>query len=383
MRNLAMLRAASQFATVDVLTFHAADSSPKAEPDQSDIAGRYARIQPPSRPLSLRALDTVRSRLPDMAWRLWSPEFAGTLRRWAAEQPYDAIQVEGIELGRYALPTFGQARVVFDDHNVEFLLQQRAYEADRTDPRRWHGAGYSAIQARKLRRFEHEICTRADRVVTVSAEDARRLSELGPREPLVIPNTLDISRYVFTPRPDQAPPVALFPGTMSFRPNADAARWLIQRVLPELASLAPEIRLFIAGRHPPSDLIRYGQANPAIAVTGEVPDMAPYWARSTVCVLPLQVGGGTRFKALEAMALGLPVVSTSLGMEGIEALPGRDFLLANTPAAFAHAVAHVFHDPALRRSLADHARQIVERHYTQEIVDQRLRDLYAGLWCHD
>ena len=107
--------------------------------------------------------------------------------------------------------------------------------------------------------------------------------------------------------------------------------------------------------------------------------MTPYWERATLCILPLQVGGGSRFKALEAMALGVPIVSTSLGMEGIDASPGRDYLRADDAASFAQAVQHLLGNTILQRSLASHAREVVKGSYTQATVTERLTGLYQQL----
>jgi glycosyltransferase involved in cell wall biosynthesis len=166
---------------------------------------------------------------------------------------------------------------------------------------------------------------------------------------------------------------------MDFRPNAEAAMWFIERVLPRISSALAELQCYFAGRNPSVNLIRRGQHDPRIAVTGEVPSMDVYWQRASVCILPLQVGGGSRFKALEAMAHGVPIVSTSLGMEGIEARPGHDYLRADDPASFADAVEHLLENNALRQALAVHARVVVERGYQQSVVTEGLSRLYGQL----
>jgi glycosyltransferase involved in cell wall biosynthesis len=380
MRNLTMMRAAATLGAVDLLTF--GDSSEmSAEDDLAALCRGFERVPRPRRTLATRGLTMLRSRLPDMAHRLWSDDFSDRFRAWVMQHEYDVIQVEGIELARYvtSIQRESKARVVFDDHNVEYLLQQRAFEIDRTRLTHIPGAAYSAVQAARLRSFERQVCESSDAVIAVSEEDAERLRSISRSRPVVIPNAIDLSDYPFAGDRSTDGHTLLFPGTMDFRPNADAAIWFVEAILPRLVATVPDVQCFFAGRRPRSKLVRHGQRDPRIAVTGDVPSMAPYWERATVCILPLQVGGGSRFKALEAMALGVPIVSTSLGMEGIEASAGHDYLRADDAASFADAVRHLLEDPSLRRSLAKHARQVVEHGYTQAVVTERLAGLYQRL----
>ncbi|HEX3246853.1 MAG TPA: glycosyltransferase family 4 protein [Chloroflexota bacterium] len=381
MRNLTMIRAAATLGPVDLITFNACQNDTGPADELGQLCRRVERFEAPRRSMAGRATSLLRSSLPDMAHRLWSREINVIVKQWLDDCPYDIVQVEGIELARYirAARSNGRPRVVFDDHNVEYLLQERAFEFNRTRPAHLHTAAYSAVQARRLRSFEREACKSSDVVVAVSEQDARRLRLLGSKEPAVIPNAIDVSSYPFKPDRVGNGRTLLFPATMDFRPNAEAAMWFIERVLPRISSALPDFQCYFAGRNPSADLIRRGQHDPRIAVTGEVPSMDVYWQRASVCILPLQVGGGSRFKALEAMAHGVPIVSTSLGMEGIEARPGHDYLRADDPASFADAVQHLLQNNALRQALAVHARVVVERGYPQSVVAERLSALYAQL----
>ncbi|MFN0073365.1 MAG: glycosyltransferase family 4 protein [Chloroflexota bacterium] len=381
MRNLTMIRAAATRGPVDLITFGGFEAITDAmtSDELTRLCRRFTFIPTPRRTTAQRAKTLARSHLPDMAHRLWSDDFHATYRRWVAKHDYDLIQVEGIEMARFALADAPERKIIFDDHNVEFLLQQRAFEFDRWRITRIHAAAYSALQARRLRRFEREVCLHAQAVVTVSAEDAARLRALGPCDPQIIPNAIDIDSYPFQGDRADHSATLLFPGTMDFRPNADAALWFIDQVLPRLMAITPQVLCYFAGRNPSPTLIKHGQHNHRIAVTGEVPSMAPYWNRAAVCILPLQGGGGTRFKALEAMAYGVPIISTGLGMEGIEALAGRDYLRADDPASFAEAVAHLLQNPSLQSALSANGRRVVERGYTQAVVTERLGKLYQRL----
>jgi polysaccharide biosynthesis protein PslH len=375
LRNFRLIQSAALEHEVHLLSFL---DRPIRPTDQEPVEALCRRVEvrpAPTHGTVRRLATTLGSPLPDMAYRRWSPRFARTLRRLLDEERPDLVEVEGIEMARY-LPICRGRRRVFSEHNVESLLQRRAYEVDRLQPPRWPLAAYSVIQARKLARFERAACRLADRVLTVSSADARALERLEPGgRYAVVPNAIDTEAY--PPRRDPPDrPGLLFTSTFDFRPNADAADWFLDEVFPRVRVRHPDVRAFLVGRAPRPALVARGQRDAAIAVTGAVERLDPYWARATVYVLPMRAGGGVRFKALEAMAAGVPIVSTTLGMEGIVAEPGRHYLAADTAPAFADAVARLLDDSALRRSLAGAARRLVRERYDWRAVAPALLAVY-------
>jgi glycosyltransferase involved in cell wall biosynthesis len=314
-----------------------------------------------------------------MALRLWSDAFADHLNRWLQDRPFDIVQIEGIELASY-LPLARQAAprplVVFDDHNAEYLLQRRAFETDLRLPRRWHAAAYSFIQWRRLRRFEAATCRRADRVIAVSGADRVALRRLVPGLAVdVIPNCIDTAAYH---RPDVTgvPPfTVLFTGKMDFRPNVDAALWFGREIWPLIRARRPDATWGIVGKapHPRLDVLR---DDPSITIVGEVPAMPPYLAAADLYVIPLRMGGGTRFKLLEAMAAATPVVSTAVGAEGVPVRSEREVLLADTPVEFAAAVLRLMNDPALGRRLTAAAHRLVTEQFDWRVVLGDLEQVY-------
>ena len=361
LRNFHLIRLAAQVGhQVDLLTFGPSDGLPDAV--VAGLAPWCRRVvavpTPKPRPLATRALAMLGSAEPDLARRLRSAEFGARLAELLASERYDVVQVEGIELAPY-LGAIRSARTVFDDHNVEYLLQRRAWEADRRQPRRVHAALYSFVQAERLQRWEKLICRSADAVVAVSELDAQALNRLSGRPIAVVPNGIDLSAIAFREPTGSIKPELLFDGTMSFRPNADAANWLCGEIVPRLRTTRPEIRCWIVGREPAPALVAQNFGPNGIAVTGEVVSTAPYWERAGLYLLPMRMGSGVRFKALEAMARGLPLVSTALGVEGTGARPDHDYLRAETTAQFCQAVGRLLDDRALGRRLAANARQSV------------------------
>jgi polysaccharide biosynthesis protein PslH len=375
LRNFRLLQSAALEHEVHLLSFL---DRPPADGDLEAVRAVCARVEtresPPHTP-ARRLRGVLASPWPDMALRRWSPAFAEAIRDLARAERYDAVQAEGIEMARY-LPLVPGARKIFSEHNVEYLLQRRAFDVDRERPRRWPHAAYSLVQTGRLARFERAACRLADAVVTVSAEDAATLRRLEPRgRYAVVPNAVDAGAY---PPRDGWPtrPAVLFAGTLDYRPNRDAARWLVEEIAPRLHARVPAARVFVVGRGPAPDLVARGQHDPRIAVTGAVERLEPYWARATVYALPMRGGGGVRFKALEAMAAGVPIVATRMGMEGIDAEPGVHYLAADAPDAFAEALAALLSDAALRERVAARAGRLVRERYDWRAVAPALLAVY-------
>jgi len=174
-----------------------------------------------------------------------------------------------------------------------------------------------------------------------------------------------------------AQPSLVFTGKMDFRPNIDAVLWFSQSVLPRLWERVPEAHFYVVGQSP-SPRLDPLRAEPRITITGRVEDTRPYIAGAAVYVVPLRVGGGTRLKVLEAMALGRPLVSTTLGVEGLGTAHGQELLLADEPEAFAQAIAGLLHDEGRRQALGRAARAFVERGYGWEAIGPRLESVYTA-----
>ncbi|HEY7063561.1 MAG TPA: glycosyltransferase [Chloroflexota bacterium] len=330
----------------------------------------------------------VASPLPDLAHRAWQPALAARLRALTATEAYDVVQISSLEMMPYrcAILRRGARRplVVFDDLNAEYQLQRRACRTDLGRPARWHAALYSAVQANRLRRYETRVCQEADAVIVVSATDAALLGRIAPSARYVlIPNGVDTGAFPYRETPPPSPPELLFTGTMDYRPNVDAMLWFGEAILPRLRAARPDLRCLVVGKAPDPRLRALAARQPGLVVTGAVPDVQPYLARAAVYVVPMRMGSGTRLKVLEAMAVGVPVVSTRLGMEGIAARAGEHTLQAETPAAFARAVLRLLDAPALAAALAQRARALAASHYDWTRLTPRLLGLYAELAGED
>jgi len=195
---------------------------------------------------------------------------------------------------------------------------------------------------------------------------------------LVIPIAIDCHELRPVQRPRDTANILTL-GTLHYPPNADGIRWFVREVFPLVGQQTPQAHLTIIGKNPPADFLELAEKDPQrYTVTGYVPDLNPYLEQSAVMVVPVRAGSGMRVRILEAFARGMPVVTTSVGLEGIDAQPGRDVLVADTPAEFAEAVNRLLLDEDLRTQLAVNGRLLAESHYDWRIVLGRLDKVYGN-----
>jgi polysaccharide biosynthesis protein PslH len=379
LRNFNLIKELSQRHTVCVLTFLEPDQSPDTAGPLREMCEWVETVPVPRRTTGLRLRQMLTTTRPDMSLRLWSPEFAARLSARLAENPFDGVEIEGIEMAPY-LPILETARprplIVYDAHNAEWILQKRAFEADIKNPARWPAAAYSWVQWHRLRRYEADLLRRVDHTIAMSAPDEAALREVAPAVPItLVPNGVDLTAYGHYTG-DTQPYDVLFTGKMDFRPNIDAMLWFGRQVWPLILAQRPETTWAIVGQrpHPRLDSLRN---LPGLTITGAVPDVRPYLAGAKVYVAPLRVGGGTRLKLMEAMAIGKPIVATTVGAEGFPVVNGGELLLADTPESFAAAVLDLLDDPAQREHFAAAGRAFTQAHYGWDALVPKLEQVYA------
>jgi sugar transferase (PEP-CTERM/EpsH1 system associated) len=376
-RNWGLIRHLAERHTIVLLSFR--EAGQHVTPELEAACRRVVTVPAPHRSRADR-LGTLLTPHADLARRLWSPEFARTLAKAVQDGPADIVHIEGLEMAPYlaALMSGPRLRTLYDAHNAEHLLQRRALHTDLRQPARWPAALYSALQLPRLRRFEAETVRRASAVTCVSAEDASALRALAPQcQPIVVPNGIDLADYAVAaaPRANGAPRL-VFTGKMDYRPNVDAALWFTDQIWPRVHARWPSAQFVIVGQKP-APRVEALRRRDGVAVTGAVEDVRPYIAGATVYVAPLRMGGGTRFKLLEAMALARPIVSTRLGAEGFAAEDGRELRLADTPEDFAQAVVMLLNNPEEAERLGQAGRAFVRAHYDWATITPRLEAVYV------
>jgi polysaccharide biosynthesis protein PslH len=256
------------------------------------------------------------------------------------------------------VPLGGPVPVVFFAHNVEYMIWKRLAE---TKAAPWQRP-LLEIEWRKIRRYEANAVRGANLTIAVSPTDRDLLTATaGGTDSYAIPTGVDASYFAPTGAPESAHHL-VFTGSMDWHPNDDAIRYFIESILPIVRRDIPQVTLSVVGRNPGAGLRRVAQ-EAGVEVTGTVDDVRAYVGRAAVYVVPLRIGGGTRLKIFEALAMGKAVVSTTIGAEGLPLVHGQHFLQADDPNEFARAVVSLLRDAERRRALGQAGRQLVLDHY--------------------
>jgi sugar transferase (PEP-CTERM/EpsH1 system associated) len=309
-----------------------------------------------------------------------SADYAGRVESLLTSERFDLVVCDFLP-PVVNLPRRLPCPCVLFTHNVEADIWRRHTETAGSRL----GRALLDRQWRRMLRFEREALERFDLVLAVSENDRDtflRLYGLTPTPMVVVPTGVDTE--FFTP-PDPAavdPRQLVFTGSMDWLPNEDAMLYFSRDILPRIRRMEPDVTLSIVGRAPTPAVCRLAE-EPGVEVTGRVDDVRPHVGRAAVYIVPLRIGGGTRLKIFEAMAMGRAVVSTAVGAEGLPVVSGRDLLIADEPERFAHAVVRLLRNPQLRGDLERAARRLVGERYdwsaAAAALDEALASAAAGV----
>jgi glycosyltransferase involved in cell wall biosynthesis len=343
-----------------------------------EVLGRFAEVEVfPIPQLHSRvryAWDHVRSVASGHAYTRYlydSPALRGRLSTLLETRRFDLIHVDSLDLADY-LPQFIGIPVACVHHDVEPMLLRRRAALERS---RWRRI-YIGHQARLRERVERAWCPRVALNVAVSARDGALLKRLAPEAMVdVVPNGVDIDE--FQPHDEPGDGLAFVGGTTPF-PNLDALSYFCEEILPHIARRGRTLRATWIGRAAARQQQEYRERY-GVALTGYVDDVRPFMRAAACHIVPIRVGGGTRLKILNAWAMGKPVVTTSVGCEGLEAIDGENLLIRDDPAEFAEAVLSVLDDEGLRRRLGTAGRATVEQRYSWDVIGANLIETYQAL----
>ena len=258
------------------------------------------------------------------------------------------------------------SRQVIDEQNVETDLYDRLWRAESLRPRKLA----RLLDWREVARYETAWLNMADAVTVCSERDQARLAELAPQQEFrVIPNGVDLEHVQFRGHRPEGGPI-IFVGGMGWAPNVDAATILAQKIMPIVWGSHPDVELLLVGKDPVPEVQRL--AGHQVRVTGAVPDIGPYLERASLTIVPLRSGGGTRLKILEAMGSGVPVLSTTVGAEGLGLSDGRDAVIRDSVAELGAAAVELIRNPRQAAEIARAARQRVEQDFGWAAIAQRL-----------
>jgi len=364
---------------VDLLCFfHGQEErvSPEVLPSGVSLLGA---LPAPTDRRSRPSLADLFSPYPRALAEQYVPEMAASLKAALSGACCDLVLTfdvgPGVTAAPYLLEVQGVRRVVVDPEIS--MIWTKARTARGLVARLRYGLTWQ-----KQRRYTRELLLWVDGCVVPSDVERRLILDIVPDGPplAVVPNGVDLNRYQGDFGPVE-PDTLVFPGALTYKANFEAMRFFLTEVFPRIRQARPQATLYITGRTDGVDLRRLPLGD-GVVLTGYLPDVRPRVARSAVCIAPLTLGGGTRIKILEAMALGTPVVATSKGAEGLDVTPGRDLLIADDPADFAAAVVRILENPELRASLSTAGRRVAER-YDWRAIGGQLNAFLEGIHHED
>ena len=318
------------------------------------------------------------------------PGMRSLVKRLVDSQPVDAIHTDQLTMTQFALPYCAHAigswrpAVIFDAHNAVWTIVERMRQ---NAP--WFLKPLASLESRRIKRYEGMIVRRFDHTLAVTDPDRQALLEAvaavspagSPKlAPItVVPIAVDTQELQPVERQAESTNILTL-GTLHYLPNADGIRWFAREVFPLVRQQVPQATLTIVGKNPPADFVQLASQNPeVIKVTGYIPDLNPYMQQAALMVVAVRAGGGMRVRILEAFARAMPVVTTTVGLEGIDAEPGIDVLVADTPQAFARDVVQLLGDSALQSRLAGNGRRLAESCYDWQVVLKKMDRVYQDI----
>jgi polysaccharide biosynthesis protein PslH len=344
-----------------------------------------------------------RSRLMDVVYMLRSfitrrpflierddlPQFRSVVNTLLSQHKFDVIHADQLTMTQFAQPEKvvgpGPARI-FDAHNATWSIFERMQENASLVMK-----PVIALEARRLKQYEAQVVRNFEHTLVVTDQDRHLLAGAASSNGALGPIQAKIETIPIAVDTRQLPPLQLEPGsknivtlgTLHYPPNADGIRWFMEKVYPLVQASIPGITLTVIGKNPPEDFIQAASVDPSIQVTGYVPDLDPYLKKAALMVVPVRAGSGMRVRLLEAFSRGVPTITTTIGLEGIDAQTDVDVLVADTADDFARQVYRLMNDEALRLALAQNGRRLAETKYDWQVVLCHLENLYSSIHNHN
>lgn len=286
------------------------------------------------------------------------------IKSLTSEKKYDAVQIEHIFLFPYldSIRMANSYTKIIILHNLEFIRLRRMYENMSISL----GKLYMFVLQRRIKKHELSVLKRFDHIIVMSDSDKEQLcANYVKNNIVVIPNGVDTHSIKPTVGPCEKKTL-LFVASLDYEPNQDGILWFLDTVYPLLIKEDPEFKLYIVGKNPDEKIKKYHSDK--IVVTGTVDSVEKYYKLASVCIVPLRSGGGTRLKIFEALAYGIPTVSTTIGCEGISVANGKTILIADSPEDFANGIRRLMKDKQLWLDISKNGRELVEDMYAWDKI---------------
>jgi polysaccharide biosynthesis protein PslH len=369
-----ILRRLSARNRVSLLCYQGAEPDTQALQTLGEICEHVFTVPDVERSIAERRLLQARAVISPGSFHLRryvSAPMQARLTRVLREDRYDLVQVESSAMAGF---DFGDTPVILDEHNLEYELLRRSNAVESSRIRR----AFAANECRKVEREEMATWQNVRGCVLTSEREQAIVNRASPDVPTaVVPNGVSLDYFQPAASPIM-PGSMVFTGLMTYRPNADGVSFFIRRILPAIRAARGDAAFTAVGWGLPDDIRPL--LGDGVSHTGRVEDIRPYLAQASVVVVPLRIGSGTRLKVLEALAMAKPVVSTSVGCEGLDVTHGEHLLIADDPATFAASVLRLLEDPAEAASLGSRGRALVESRYGWEQSVAELERFHQSLF---
>ena len=313
--------------------------------------------------------------IPFMILRDSSKEMKATIDGLLENNEFDVIHVDQLNVAQY-VNGVSASKKVLDEHNVVAMNVRSLFETTAfVNPKKM----FLYLEWLKLRRYETNACRKFDAVMTVTEQDKKILQSCLPSKIRleVIPIGVDLNEFTLLSRNNKSK-VLVYMGTMYYQPNIEGIMWFCRNIYPLIKKEVPDIKLLIIGSRPPTQVQKL-EFDESIHVLGYVDDIMPYMHDCAVAIVPLRAGSGMRVKILNFLAMGIPVVSTSLGCEGINTIHGENIVIADEPYDFAKGVVALLCDENLAEKLTRQGRRLVEDKYSWDTIFNRLDEIYQKI----
>jgi len=301
------------------------------------------------------------------------PAMVAKIESLLKEGAFDAVHADQLWMAQYAQEAKNyrpDLRLILDQHNAVFLIPKRLANGESNIAKQW----FFNLESSRLRRYETAVCNQFDRVVWVTDEDRQVVAPkpTGSKQSTVIPICVAPTSNGTVPIMDGTSRIT-FLGGLHWPPNTQGILWFFKEIYPLVKSRIPDAVLTVIGKNPPPELMGDG-----VQVTGYVPDLEPYLKESSVFIVPLLAGGGMRVKILDAWNWGIPIVSTTIGAEGIAAVDQENILIADTPQAFAQATIRLLQERDLANKLVKNGRHTLKTQYDWQTVYRAWDKIYPN-----
>jgi len=359
-RNFSLLKETSRHHDVVLLSFLlGSERAPYV-----DAMAPYCRrvecidlIRPRSQRLRKAARSVLGGDRPFIIDDYWLPEMAATVERVVREERIDVIHAHFLHVGQYAFNK-GTAAFVYDAHNLEHVLWERFGKVQKNPVMRT----FARLQLPKFVDWQQRVAGASEKIVTLSDADRDEFLRIAPAADIVtVPNGADVEFFTPLATPAEEPRSIVYFANFGWPPQDDAALYFHNDILPLVRAEFPDVKLYLAGKTPPPAI--QALASDRVVVTGLVPDIREYVQRAAVVVLPLRVGAGTKHRVFQSLAMEKPLVTTSVGAEGIALEHGKTAFITDDAAQFAAHTITLLRDADLRRRMGKAGRELVLEKY--------------------